>query len=102
MIVFVHSIAIIWFKFLFVDRLGSTATLKRCYPAYHLIVNTTILFMKLEDLHGQVMVKNEIGNIISDQIICVNLNAHVDVNSDPTLGRNMYLQPCINTENCQS
>ena len=40
--------------------------------------------------------------MISDQIICVNLNAYVDVISDPTWGRNMYLQPCIDTENCQS
>ena len=68
-----------------------------------------ILFMKLKDLHGQVMVKkNETDNIIivakiiNDQIICVNLNAHVNVNSDPTMGRNMYLQPCIHTKNCQS
>ena len=52
--------------------------------------------------------KNEIGNIksapkkINDQIICVNLNIYVDVNSDPTRGRNVYLQPCTDTENCQS
>ena len=41
-----------------------------------------ILFMKLKDLHGQVMVKkkqNEISNIISAQ---KNLNTYVDVNSD--------------------
>ena len=54
------------------------------------------------------MVKNEIDNIISapkmisDQIICVNLNVYVDVNSDSNWDRNMYLQPCIDTENCQS
>ena len=36
--------------------------------------------------------------------LCVNLNAYVDAISDPTWGRNMYmyLQPCIDTENCQS
>ena len=66
-----------------------------------------ILFTKLKDLHDQVMVKNETGNIsapkmISDQIICVNLNVYVDVNSDSTWDRNMYLQLCIDTENCQS
>ena len=68
-----------------------------------------ILFMKLKDLHGQVMVKNMklvtsqvLQKMISGQIICVNFNAHVDVNSDPAWGRNMYLQPCIDTENCQS
>ena len=67
-----------------------------------------ILFIKLKDLHGQVMVKNEIDNIISvskiisDQITCVNLNVYVGVLSGPTWGRNMYLQPCIDTENCQS
>ena len=44
-----------------------------------------ILFIKLKDLHGQVMVKNEIDNIISvskiisDQITCVNLNVYVGV-----------------------
>ena len=38
----------------------------------------------------------------SDQIICVNLKAYVDVNSDHTWGRNMNLQSCIDTENCQS
>ena len=31
--------------------------LKRCYPAFHLISYTMILFMKLKDLHGQVIVK---------------------------------------------
>ena len=67
-----------------------------------------ILLMKLKDLHAQVMVKKEIGNIISakkmirDQIICVSLKAYVDVNSDSTWGRNMYLKPCIDTENCQN
>ena len=40
--------------------------------------------------------------MISDQIICVNLNAYVDVISNPTWGRNMYLEPCIDTENFQS
>ena len=40
--------------------------------------------------------------MISDQIIYVNLIAYVDVISDPTWGRNMYLQPCTDTENCQS
>ena len=40
--------------------------------------------MKLKSLHGQVMVKSEICNIISapkmisDQIICVKLNAGAD------------------------
>ena len=53
--------------------------------------------MKLKDLHDQVMVKK----MISDQIIYVNLNAYVDVNSDPTWGRNIYLQSCIDTESCQ-
>ena len=33
------------------------STLKRCYPAFHLIFYTMILFMKLKDLHGQVMLK---------------------------------------------
>ena len=45
-----------------------------------------ILFMKLKDLHDQVMGKNEIDDIISapemvsDSVICVNLNTHVDIN----------------------
>ena len=39
--------------------------LKRCCPAFHLIFYIMILFMKLNDLHGQVMVKTKIGNIIS-------------------------------------
>ena len=39
--------------------------LKRCYLAFHLIFYTMILFMRLKDLHGQVMVKNEIANILS-------------------------------------
>ena len=33
------------------------SSLKRCYLAFHLIIYTMILFMKLKDLHGQVMVK---------------------------------------------
>ena len=37
--------------------------LKKCYPAFHLIFYTIILFMKVKDLHGQVMVENEIDNI---------------------------------------
>ena len=51
---------------------------------------------------------NEIDNIISaqkmvsGQIICVDLNAHVDINFGSTWDRNMYLQPCIDTENCQT
>ena len=40
--------------------------------------------------------------MISDQIICVNLNVYVDVNSDSIWDKNMYLQPFIDTENCQS
>ena len=40
--------------------------------------------------------------MISDQIICVNLNAYVDVISDPTWGRNMYQEPFTDTENFQS
>ena len=36
--------------------------------------------------------------MVSSQIICVNLSAHVDINSDSTWDRNMYLQPCIDTE----
>ena len=59
--------------------------LKRCYSAFHFIFYTMILFMKLKDLHGQVMVKNEVDNIITasknDQTVCVNLNTFVDVNS---------------------
>ena len=53
-----------------------------------------ILFMELKDLHGQVMVKKmklitsqAFQKMISDQIICVNLNAYVDVISDPIWGR---------------
>ena len=43
------------------DQLISAAfsPLKRRYPAFHLIFYTMILFMKMKDLHDQVMVKNK-------------------------------------------
>ena len=40
--------------------------------------------------------------MITDQIICDNLNAYADVNFDFTWDRNIYLQPCIDTENYQT
>ena len=68
--------------------------IKRCYSAIHLIfVHHDFIYKTKRSARPNYDEKNKVHNVISApknyQIVCVNLNTYVDVNSYSTWDRNM-------------